>query len=81
MAHEAALQTAMQAHLRETEWQTKPQDAQLAAEDEGPMARALLAVELRGRPIGPPALAGEGELLAARRSEKAHQVAAQASRV
>ena len=76
MAHEAALQTAMQAHLRETEWQTKPQDAQLAAEDEGPMARALLPVELRGRPIGLPALAGEVELLAARRSEKAHQVAA-----
>jgi hypothetical protein len=76
MAHEAALQAAMQAHLRETEWRTKPLDAQRAAEGEAPMARASLAVELRAHPIASPTLAGEAGLLAARRDEEARQVAA-----
>jgi hypothetical protein len=40
------------------------------------MARALLAVELPGHPIGLPALVDEAALLAAQRDEEAHQVAA-----
>ena len=76
MAHEAALQAAMQAHLRETEWQTKPQDAQLAAEGADPMARGRRGVELPGHPIGLLAVAGEAVSLAALMDEEAHQVAA-----
>ena len=40
------------------------------------MARESPAVELPGHSIVLPALAGEAELLAARRDEEAHQVAA-----
>src|ERR1700682_1991581 len=62
--------------LRETEKQTKPQGGERGAEDEGRMARESPAVELPGHSIVLPALAGEAELLAARRDEEAHQVAA-----
>src|ERR1700682_5304444 len=62
--------------LRETEKQTKPQGGERGAEDEGPMARESPAVELPGHSIVLPALAGEAELLAARRDEETHQVAA-----
>jgi hypothetical protein len=53
----------------------KRQDARRAAEDEGPMARASLAVDLPGHRIGLPALAVAGEavlLVAARMDEEAH---------
>ncbi len=53
----------------------KPQGAQRAVEDEGPMAKAWLAVELPGHPIGLLVVVGEAALLAARRDEEAHQVA------
>jgi len=67
----------MRAILRETEWQTRQRGGQRAAEDEDPMARALV-VELPGQPIGLLAfvLVGEAALLTARMGEEAHQVAA-----
>jgi hypothetical protein len=63
--------------LRATELKMKPQPqgAQLAAEDGGPMARAL-GVELPGQPIGLLAAVGEPVLLAARMDEEAHPMAA-----
>jgi hypothetical protein len=51
----------------------KRQDARQAVEDEGPMARASLAVELLAHPIGLLALVGEAVLMAAvRMDEEAH---------
>ena len=51
----------------------KRQDAQRAAEDEGPMARASLAVELPGHRIGLLELVGEAVLMAAvQMDEEAH---------
>ena len=52
------------------------QGAQRAAEDEGPMARAWLAVVPPGLLIERLAVAGEAVLLAARTDEVAHQAAA-----
>ena len=53
-----------------------PQDAQRAAEDEGPMAMARLAAVSPGYPIGMLAVAGEAVSLGAGTDEAAHQVAA-----
>jgi hypothetical protein len=72
----AAWQGATQRLLRATEQQTKPQDGQREVEGEGPMARATLAVELQGYPIGLLAVAGEGVLPTARMDEETHPMAA-----
>jgi hypothetical protein len=66
----------MQGHLRGPEWQMMPQGAQRAAADEGPMARARLAVVPLEHPIGVLAAAGEAVLPGARTDEVAHQAAA-----
>jgi len=66
----------MQGHLRGPEWWMMQQGAQRVAADEGPMARARLAAELPGRPIGAPAVAGEVVSLGARTNEVAHQAVA-----
>jgi hypothetical protein len=69
----AASKDARQGLLRATERQMKRQDAQRAAEDEGPMARASLAVELPGHRIGLLELVGEAVLMAAvQMDEEAH---------
>ena len=54
-----------------------PQGAQRAAADEGPMARARLAVVPPGLLIGMLEVAGEAVLLGTRTDEVAHQAAAQ----
>ncbi len=76
MADEVASQAATRGLLRGTKKRTKPQDAQQAAADEGPMARALLAVELQAHPIALLELVGEEALLAVRMDGEAHQAAA-----
>jgi hypothetical protein len=53
----------------------KPQGAQQAVVDEGPMAKASLAVELPVHLIELLVVVGEAALTAARRDEEAHQVA------
>jgi hypothetical protein len=53
----------------------KPQGAQQAVVDEGPMAKASLAVELPVQLIGLLVVVGEAALTARRRDEEAHQVA------
>jgi hypothetical protein len=76
MADEQASQAAMQGILRGPEWWMMPQGAQRVAADEGPMAKARLAVVPQGHPIGVLAVAGEAVLLRARTDEVAHQAAA-----
>jgi hypothetical protein len=78
MADGAARRAALQTRLRETEWQTKRQDAQQVAEDAGLTERAWLGVELPGHRTGLRAfvVVGEAVLLAVRTDEEAHQVAA-----
>jgi hypothetical protein len=66
---------AEQGLLRATELKMKPQGAQQAAEDGGPMARAL-GVALPEHLIGLLAVAGEAVLLAARMDGGAHPMAA-----
>jgi len=70
-----ARQAAMPAHLCAKEQQMKPQGAPQAVEDEGPMAKASLAVELRVHLIGLLVVEREAALTAALRDEEAHQVA------
>jgi hypothetical protein len=53
----------------------KPQGAQQAVVDEGPMAKASQAVELPVHLPGLLVVVGEAALPAARRDEKVHQVA------
>ena len=53
----------------------KLQGAQQAVVDEGPMAKASLAVEVPVHLIGLLVVVGEATLTAARRDEEAHQVA------
>jgi hypothetical protein len=75
MADAGSSRDAEQGLLRATELKMKPQDAQQAAEDGGPMAGAL-GVELRGHLIGLLAVEGEVVLLAARMDGEAHPMAA-----
>ena len=75
-ADEMASQAATQRLLHGTEKRTKPQDAQQAAADEGPMATALRAVEQRAHPTGLLELVGEAALRAAPMDGEAHQAAA-----
>jgi hypothetical protein len=75
MADAGSSWDAEQGLLRATEPKMKPQGAQQAVEDGGPMARAL-GVELPGHLIGLLAAVGEAVLLAARMDEEAHPMAA-----
>lgn len=74
MADAGSSRDAKQRLLRATELKMKPQGAQQAAEDGGPMARAL-GVELPGHLIGLLAAVGEAVLLTARMDEEAHPMA------
>ena len=75
MADAGSSRDAEQGLLRATELKMKPQGAQQAAEDGGPMARVWLGVELPGHLIGL-AVVGEAVLLAARMHGEAHPMAA-----
>jgi hypothetical protein len=76
MADAGSSRDAEQGLLRATELKMKPQGAQQAAEDGGPMARVWLGVELPGHLIGLLAVVGEAVLLAARMDGEAHPMAA-----
>lgn len=76
MAGEVARRGGAQTLLSVKEWQAKPQDAQGAVADEGPMATELMAAEPRAQMIAARELAGEGALPEVWMDEEAHPAAA-----